>query len=72
MNSFANVPDLVLTISLYGLAILALVLLGVVGMAAVYRWKANVARQKRIASTPSKFDEIRASIRRAEDAARLQ
>jgi hypothetical protein len=72
VNSFANVPDLVLTISLYGLAILALVLLGVVGMAAVYRWKANVARQKRIASTPSKFDEIRASIRRAEDAARLQ
>lgn len=72
MNSFANVPDLVLAVGLYGLSALALVLLGFVGLAAVYRWKANVARQKRIASTPSKFEEIRASIRRADDAARLQ
>jgi hypothetical protein len=72
VNSFANVPDLVLVISLYGLAGLALILLGFVGIAALNRWKANAEREKRIASTPSKFDEIRASIRRAEDAARLQ
>lgn len=71
MTSFANVPDLVLAVALYGLTGLALLLLAFVARVAINRWRANTAANNRQQAT-GRYAEIQASIRRAEDAARLQ